>query len=280
MSTTYSTSRKFRPRTGIIDQTGLSYLSAGTGEPVVMLHGWGGFKEMWWGTLRALSPSYRVLAFDWPGHGSSPPLERGQPVLDTLADLVVASCTALGLRRITLVGHSLGGNIAARVSLARPDFVARLALIDAVIEVEHLSATSRLFAHSRIGEHALRLVRYVSWPLAKRGGRVPHDHEGGFLGPLARRQSRMAQVEVGVLFDFLAALQEGSLGDRVSDIIQPTLVLAGKRDPLVRPRQARNVAKKIPRARLCLLPRAYHCPMDERPAAFHCALIDFLRTHH
>ena len=279
MSTADNASEGFRLHTGNVAQTGLHYLSAGKGEPVVLLHGWGGFKEMWWGTMQALSPSYRVIAFDWPGHGSSGPLEAGLPVLDALADLALASFAALGLRGVTLVGHSLGGNVAARVALARPDLVARLALIDAVVDPGHLPATSWLFAHPRIGERALRFARLISWPLSKLGSRIPHEHGGGFLRPLARRQSRVAQVEVSVLFAFLAALREGSLADRLSEITQPTLILAGERDPLVRPHQARDLARQIPHAQLCLLRRAYHCPMDEQPIAFHQALIDFLQVH-
>ena len=276
MSTADNASEGFRPHTGNVAQTGLQYLSAGKGEPVVLLHGWGGFKEMWWGTMQALSPYHRVIAFDWPGHGSSVALEAGLPVLDGLAELVLASFASLGLRRVTLVGHSLGGNVAARVALARPDLITRLALIDAVVDPGHLPATSWLFAHPRIGERALRVARLISWPLSKLGSRIPHEHGGGFLRPLARRQSRVAQVEASVLFAFLAALREGSLADRLSGIAQPTLILAGERDPLVRPRQARDLAREIPHAQLCLLRGAYHCPMDEQPTAFHRALIDFL----
>src|SRR5215203_2153482 len=203
MSTADNASEGFRLHTGNVAQTGLHYLSAGKGEPVVLLHGWGGFKEMCWGTMQALSPSHSIIAFDWPGHGSSGPLEAGLPVLDALADLALASFAVLGLRGVTLVGHSLGGNVAVRVALARPDLVARLVLIDAVVDPGHLPATS--------------------WLLA-----------------------------------------------------QPTLVLVGERDPLIRPHQARDLARQIPHAQLCLVKRAYHCPMDEQPAAFNRALIDFL----
>lgn len=275
MSVTYSAPPEFQPQTGIVPRTGLSYISAGTGNPVVLLHGWGGFKEAWWGAMRSLSQDYAVYAFDWPGHGS-PALTPGQPVLDALVELAAGSLDALGLRHVTLAGHSFGGNVAARLALARPDLVSRLVLVDAAIDAEHLSPTSRLCTHPRIGERVLRLNRYLCWPLVRLGGRVPHDHAGGFLRPMARRQTYMARVDERVLFEFLVALCEGSLGDRVSQITQPVLVVAGERDPLVHPRQARDLAAKIPRSELCMLRRAYHCPMDEQPAAFNRALAGFL----
>src|SRR5215218_7223382 len=131
MSTADNASEGFRLHTGNVAQTGLHFLSAGKGEPVVLLHGWGGFKEMWWGTTPALSPSHRVIAFDWPGHGSSDPLETGLPVLYALADLALTRCAALSLCLVTLVGHFVGGNVVAWVAVTRPVLVARLAIIDA-----------------------------------------------------------------------------------------------------------------------------------------------------
>ncbi len=118
----------------------------------------------------------------------------------------------------------------------------------------------------------------ISRPLSNLGSRIPHEHGVGFLRPLARRQSRMAQVKVSVLFAFIAALREGSLADRLPEIAQPTLILASEWDPLIRPRQAHDLAQQIPHAQLWLLKRAYHCPMDEQPTAFNRASIDFLST--
>lgn len=268
----------FRPAAGILPRTGLACLSAGTGEVVLLLHGWGGFKEMWWGVMRALAPTCRTVALDWPGHGSAA-LERGGPVLDALAKLTLDACAEAGLEKVTLAGHSFGGNVAARAALLRPDLVSRLVLVDAAIDAAYLTPTSRISAHPRAGRHLMRLNRVVGWPLARLGARVPHEHGGGFVRPFVRTQHYLRRVDPEVLVEYLRALREGSLGERVREIAQPTLVVAGERDFLVHPEQARRLAQAIPHAHLRMLPRAYHCPMDESPAAFHRSLLGFLRAH-
>lgn len=268
----------FLPAPGILRRTGLASLSAGEGGAVVLLHGWGGFKEMWWGTMRALAPSHRTVALDWPGHGSVA-LERGRPVLDALAELTLDACAELGLEDVALVGHSFGGNVAVRAALLRPDLVSRLVLVDASIDAAYLSPTSRISAHPRAGRHLMRLNRVVGWPIGRLGARVPHEHGGGFVLPFVRGQHYLRRVEPDILVEYLRALRAGSLGERVREIVQPTLVVAGERDFLVHPEQARRLAEAIPHAHLHTLPRAYHCPMDESPAAFYRALLGFLGAH-
>ncbi len=272
-----SIAAEFGPDTDTVQETGLPYISAGVGQPVVLLHGWGGFKEMWWTTMRVLSPSYHIVAFDWPGHGC-PTRVSGQPVLETLPRLTVDSCRALGISPVVLVGHSLGGNVAARVALEDPALVSRLVLVNAAIDAEYLSPSSRLGIHPRIGRHLLRLSRGVASPLSWLGRHVPHAHGGGFLLPLARRQRYQSRVEIPVLFEYLSALHQGSIGDQVRSIQQPTLVVVGKKDPLVAPMQAYELAHRIPNAQLRRIQGAMHCPMDERSVVFNRILLDFLKS--
>ncbi len=264
-----------QPYSGSVPGTGVRYLRAGSGDPVVLLHGWGAFKEIWWGTIKALAPRYTAIAFDWPGHGS-PALEDGQEVLEALVGVTEATCEALGLAGIALAGHSMGGNIAARVALRRPDLVSRLILVDAAIDAQYLSRLSRTYIHPRWGKRTIRLSQVLTRPVVRWGARVPHEHDGGVLRTWARRESYMARVNTTVLHTYLEALYRGSLAEQVGEIVQPTLVVTGARDPLVSPEQARSLARRIPRAELAVISRAFHNPMDEQPAAFHRALLDFL----
>lgn len=268
----------FQPEVGTVPHTGLRYLRAGAGEPAVFLHGWGAFKELWWDTLRALAPHYTVIALDWPGHGS-PPLPPDSEVLSALAQQTIETCQALDLRQVTLVGHSLGGNVAARVALERADLIARLVLVAAAIDAAHLSRLSRIYVHPRWGERAIRLERRITAPLRPIGARVPHEHRGSYLRAWARRTFYMSHVETQVLHHFLAALHRGSIGDRVADIAQPALIITGARDPLVHPRQAKILADTIPGAELVVIEGALHTPMDERPDEFQQALLRFLQAH-
>ncbi len=269
---------QFEPEMATVPGTSISYLAAGQGDPVVLLHGLAGSKELWWGTVRALSNKHRALAPDWPRNGGSG-VVADREMLDRFADATIEACTALGLEQVALVGHSLGGNVAARVALARRDLVSRLILVDPAIDAKYLAPFTRLYSHPRLGERVLRLNRVVLAPLVWYGGRVPNEPGGGFIRPLARRTSYAARLDAAEMFASVQALKNGSLGDRVAAITQPTLVLAGARDPVVHPNQARELAKTIPNAELCLMPGAYHNPMDEQPGRFIRILLDYLSRH-
>ncbi len=268
----------FEPEVGVAPRTGVPFLCAGSGEPVVFLHGWGAFKELWWSTLKYLAPNYQVLALDWPGHGTAEIAAAGE-LLPDLATLAIDTCIASGLERVTLVGHSLGGNVAARAALERPDIIARLVLVDAAIDPRHFMRMGRLMLDPRWGEAAIRVSRKLARPLHLIGARVPHEHRGGVLRPWARRTCYMALVDPRVLHNYLIAIHRGSIADQIHRISQPTLVVTGKRDPLVHPRQARLLAEAIPKAELEVIPRSYHTPMDERPAEFNRVLLRFLERH-
>lgn len=114
-----------------LDLAGVStwLVRGGDGPPVVLLHGQGGFAAMWAGVIRHLAGSHRVVAPDLPGLGRS---EVPGGALDAarvtawLGELVAKTCDGPPV----LVGHSLGGGIAARFAVEHSDRLRRLVLVD------------------------------------------------------------------------------------------------------------------------------------------------------
>jgi pimeloyl-ACP methyl ester carboxylesterase len=126
-------------------------LEGGAGPPLVLLHGPGEFAEGWVPVLPALVATHRVIAPDLPGHGASEGGDlSGERVLVWLAEVIEQTCPAAP----TLVGKTLGGAIAARLALARPDRVQRLVLVD-TFGLSDLSPAPRL---------ELALTRFLSRP--------------------------------------------------------------------------------------------------------------------
>src|SRR5690348_4425149 len=108
----------------------LRYLELGEGDsvPVVLLHGFGADLNTWMFVQPALAEGRRVIALDLPGHGGSAKrLERAD--VESLAAIVGGALDALGVARLHLVGHSMGGGIAIALASREPERVATLSLI-------------------------------------------------------------------------------------------------------------------------------------------------------
>jgi pyruvate dehydrogenase E2 component (dihydrolipoamide acetyltransferase) len=108
----------------------LRYLELGEGDsvPVLLLHGFGADLNTWMFTQPALAEGRRVIALDLPGHGGSTK-QVGSGNVEGLREAAESAAVALGLERVHVVGHSMGGAVAASLALRRPELVATLTLI-------------------------------------------------------------------------------------------------------------------------------------------------------
>lgn len=256
--------------------TDLEYLEVGSADhAVVLLHGWAAFKELWWSTMVGLAPQYRVFAPDMPGHGQSP-LLRDQGMVQ-IAERIASFIRARGLSSVTLVGHSMGGNVAAELALARPDLIQRLVLVDAATQGHALPAYTRSYLVDVFGFAALRLTLLLSQGAGVVGQYVPHDHGGGTLLPALRRLAYSARYDAAVMHRLLTSLVDNPLEQRVEALRMPTLVVSGALDPLVPAQFSRRLAQQIPSARYVEIRGAGHNPMDERPREFLAVLLRFLQ---
>jgi pimeloyl-ACP methyl ester carboxylesterase len=267
----------FQPVETFCATTHLSYLQLGTSEPaIVLVHGFGASKEIWWSTLLALAPLGRVFALDLPGHGGSP--LHGDSRMPRIAARIADFCTARGLPAITLVGHSMGGNVALELALDRPALIQRLVLVDPAAYADEMP----IYAHSTHVDilhrwAALRASMALAQKFGVVGRLVPHRHGGGFVLPALRRASFLSRHDVDALHQQLNGLFANSIGARMAAVLAPTLVISGEFDPLVPPALSRRVAAAIPNARYAVVRRAGHNPMDERPREFERILLEFLQ---
>lgn len=253
----------------------LSYLRAGYGStPVVLLHGWSAFKEIWWLTMQALAPHVRVFAPDLPGHGASPPLPGTE--LDRVAERIALFCDTLGLTKITLVGHSMGGNLALALALAEPELVERMVLVDPAINMDRTPPYTRIYLGGSRGWATLRTAQALARSLEPITKRVPHVHKGGFVAPALRRLAYAGRHDPEALHLLLHSLFESDIHERLQEIALPTLVVSGEFDTLVPTSVTRELAAQIPGAKFAVIRNASHNPMDERPAEFAQTLLTFL----
>lgn len=253
----------------------LSYLHIGsTGPTIVLLHGWGAFKELWWATLTALAPYARLFAIDMPGHGQSP-IDNTRR-MEHIAQRVEQFCIAQQVEKMVLVGHSMGGNAAIELTLRQASLVQSLVLVDAAANTGQMPLYIRSYRNNMITWSILRLGVLLTKQFQPIGKQVPHLHGGGIIRPALRRIAYHADHDVTALHILLHNLMSNPINTRLADIQVPTLVISGQFDTLVPPAMSRATAKAIPGAQYQVIPGSSHNPMDEKPIDFVRVLAQFL----
>src|SRR5262245_58564752 len=112
-----------------VKQLPVHYARAGSGQPIVLLHGWGGEIASFGPIPAILAERFDVIALDLPGFGKTPLPDRPWGT-DDYADLVVDCLRQLDLGPVTLIGHSFGGKTSIVVAAQHPEHVRRLVLVD------------------------------------------------------------------------------------------------------------------------------------------------------
>jgi pimeloyl-[acyl-carrier protein] methyl ester esterase len=237
----------------------LSVESTGHGPPLVLLHGWGMHSGIW-GPIRAqLARNHRVHAVDLPGHGHSAPV--APCTLDTIV-AAVDEALANEAGPLAVLGWSLGGVVAMRWALTRPERVNRLALV---------CTTPRFVAgpdwpHAMAGEAIARFADelHVAWKLTVQRflALQVHNSEHGRATLASMREALWARGEPSrsALSAMLDVLVEADLRASAPGIVQPTLVVTGGRDTLTPPGAGRWLAGAIPDAQIHEIAGSAHAP--------------------
>src|SRR5947209_12175573 len=103
-----------------VGQITVYYQMVGEGEPLVLVHGLSGSLRWWRRNVPVLAEHYRVYLIDLPGFGMMRHFPR-RMTLDEVADGLVAWIKAVGLQKVSLIAHSMGGYICMRVAATRPE---------------------------------------------------------------------------------------------------------------------------------------------------------------
>ena len=259
----------------------LSTLHAGTGDPVIALHGLGGTKISFLPTVAALADQFRVIAVDLPGFGDSDKPVGAAYDARYFARAVVALLDELELERVHLVGNSMGGRVALEVGLRYPERVRRIVLL----------SSSLAWRRERPWATVLRLVRPELGLLqvAPRGvvegivRRLIPGAESGWAAAGVDEFLRAYLTPRGRAAFYAAARHiyleepEGENGfwPRLSTLQAPALFVWGRHDRLVPVAFAPHVTDALPHSEHIELDCG-HVPQLERPRETHAAMRRFL----
>jgi len=263
------------------------YRVAGSGPPIVLIHGMINSSRHWEAVASRLAASHRVIAPDLIGHGGSA-TPRGDYSLGAHASSIRDLLATLGVERATIVGHSLGGGVAMQFFYQFPQRTERLVLVSSGGLGPDVSP---LLRGAAMPGSAL-LLRLATQPrlvgaLADTGARLrARGNRNGVQLQAVARALRPLQ-EAGARRAFLETLRSviDGRGQRVSardrlyllkDV--PTMIVWGERDRTIPIAHGQAAAEAIPGCRFELLPRAAHFPNLEDPAGLAAVLADFVAT--
>lgn len=266
----------------------VSYRTAGTGDSVILLiHGIAGCATQWDPAARILAEHYTVVAPDLLGHGESAK-PRGDYSLGAYAASVRDLLVALGHRRATVVGHSLGGGVAMQFAYEYPPFAERLVLVSSGglgREVHPLLRAATLpgceyvlpwIAHKRL----LGAAAFIGRALDRVGLRTRPD-----VAEMIRGYASLADAEARMAFIHTARAVLDMTGQRVSATdrlylaeLLPSLVIWGRQDPLIPVAHADVAHNGLPSSRLEIFEDAGHFPQLYDPFGFAQILRDFIET--
>ncbi len=259
----------------------ISTLSAGTGDPVLCLHGLGGTKASFMPTVRGLADGYRVIAADLPGFGESDKPIAAPYDAPYFAGAVAALLDALEIERAHLIGNSMGGRVAIEAGLIEPERTGKLVLLSPALAWLRDRPWKWLLPAQLPKLGLLQPTpRAIAEPIVRR--LIPGSTDGWaaagvdeflrvFLTPRGRAAFYSALRNVYMDEPY----GEDGLWTRLATLAPEAMFVWGRQDPLVPIAFMKHVERTLPTARHVELDCG-HVPQVERPRDTNTAIRDFL----
>ena len=264
------------PKTAGKAGTTITYLEAGSGTSLVLLHGIGSAARSFRDQLDGLSANHRVIAWDAPGYSGSAALAPEAPTADDYAARLATFLDDLGIDACHLLGHSLGCLMAARFTVRHPDRVRSLSLCSIAAGQGLLPESERRkLLDQRIGDLA---TLGASEMARKRGPRL--------VAPGASDEVRQRVIDTMAAVSpdgYAQAARMLSTGDIKADVVRlpaalPVQIVYGDADVITPPAKNQEVAALRPDAPVTVVSNAGHALYVEQPQAFNSTVTRFLAT--
>lgn len=244
---------------------------------VILVHGFGSSLQTWDAWATVLEADHRVIRFDLPGSGLSPPDPSGSYVDGRSVQLMMALQDRLQLKSASVIGHSIGGRIAWTFAAQHPERVEKLVL------VAPDGFASPGFAYNEAPKipSALKLMRHVlPKPLVRINLAPAYADPATLTDDLTTRYHDLL-LAPGARGAMLMRMQQTVLVDPLpllGRIRAPTLLVWGEQDAMIPIANSADYLASIGNARLVSIPRTGHLPQEEAPERAIGLVHDFLRA--
>jgi pimeloyl-ACP methyl ester carboxylesterase len=272
-------------KTVVVNGHRIAYLDAGQGPPVILLHGFGGSLWQWEYQQDALASRLRVITLDLLGSGYSDKPDIEYTPTEML-EFFRGFMDAVGIRRATLVGNSMGAGLAIGMALTYPEHVERLVLISGLPDHVLDKLTGHLVRRAVTTGAPGWLVRFGNWLIGASITRAVLEeiiHDPSLITPAVLDRANRNRQRPGVIEPILATkrnlpLWEAGFARRLHEIRHPTLIIWGEQDKVFPVQVGRDLHKNVPSSILETIPESGHLPMWERPDLVNPILFRFLQS--
>ncbi len=248
----------------------------GRGKPIFFLHGWLGSWDVWRDTMLSISNLglYKIYALDFWGFGDSDSRRTSSFDISSYVSMVDQFMDKMGIERVPVIGHSMGGTVAMSLALDHPSRVEKVVVVGSPMVGSSLNPLLKLAGREWIAWlvwRQLTLLHLGLWlfsPLLAREGKKVYRM-------LERDLSR---TTLEAFFRSIASLRSTDLRPRLSEVTVPTLGIYGRGDNIVHPNQAQIITENIHHARVEILEGSRHFAMLDEPDRFKRILQDFLAS--
>ena len=273
--------RPFAPQHQLIDGNRLAYVRGGSGEPLLLIHGLTTSSFIWDSLLPIFAVRHDVIAIDLLGTGDSDRPVPSDCSLSAHADRLVSFIDELGLDRIHLVGHDIGGGVAQIISVRNAGRVATLALVNTVgydyWPVQPIIAFRTPFLRQlAMASLDLGMLRLVIRRAVHRRERITPEIFEHIQNEIAVPSSRRA------FLNSTRCLNNSDLtviNDDLKELPMPVLIVRGERDLYLSPEISARLHREIPGSRLVKVPDAGHFIQLDEPRLLSKTILDHIQEH-
>jgi pimeloyl-ACP methyl ester carboxylesterase len=257
------------------------------GPAFLLIHGFSASLHTWEPWVQRLGDEYRVISLDLPGHGLTRAPAGYQASIEAFRDVVRDFARTQQLERFTIVGSSMGGNVAWEYALAYPEQVEALVLVDAAGWRETSAAADqgpvifKLLRNPVLGP----LLRDLDTTRLIRQGLQASFADASLVDDaMVERYASLSRApghrDILLQMTLNFAERAPATPERLAALSMPTLVMTGDTDRLIPPEHAQRFKDAIPNAELIVFENTGHLPQEERPDQSATALREFIYRIH
>lgn len=247
-----------------IDGLNIKYTDEGSGQPVLLLHGWNSSYTVYNGIINLLKSRYRVVALNFPGCDGSDTMENPW-TLNDYCDFVLKFMAALNIENPIMFGHSHGGRVTLKMAAEGMVNPPKIVLLDSAGLIPKKSFKQKFRAKS------FKVIKWcLTLPVIKKFSGSLLDKARAYYG------SADYNAAPEVLRKTLVSLVNTDLRDIIGNITSPTLLIWGENDTATPLSDAKIIESKIKDSGLCVIKGTGHYSFCEKPYEAQAIINSFL----